>query len=392
MKIALMMRAIDQDSGFRAYMINLLDALLRIDRENSYLLLYRTPREFGRYGAFANVRELLLSAPHKLLWDQVAVPYAAWKHGADIIYNPKFSIPLVAPCPVSMGLHEPAWWAWPEHYERLDVLYMRAFLPLYCRKASHFFPWSHFTVAENRKHLGLPFTDVTVTYAAPSPYFHPIDDRAALDAWRERHHLPERFVLVVTRVDHPGLDRSTSFYPGKNVETAARAFRLCRGRVPHQLVVAGRRVREYLVSRGWSEQNLEGIRFLGFVPHEELPMLYNLAELFVLPSYYESFAMTMVEAMACGCPVVGSRTGASAEISAGAALLADPRDPADFSENMLAALEDETVRRELRRKGLERAAWFSWDRTARLTLQGLTLAAAPSRRRRNAAGGVSERE
>jgi hypothetical protein len=100
MKIAVMMRAMDQNSGLKSYVEGLMEALLRIDERNSYLLLYRDPKTLGRFGGRGNVHELLVKAPHKLLWDQVAVPYVAWREHADIIFNPKFSVPLVDGAPV----------------------------------------------------------------------------------------------------------------------------------------------------------------------------------------------------------------------------------------------------------------------------------------------------
>src|SRR5437016_460164 len=257
MKIAIMMRAIDQDSGFHAYVDGLVDALLRIDGENLYLLLHRTPKWLGRFGAFPNAREILLRAPHKFLWDQVAVPYRAWQERADVIFNPKFSVPLVSPCPVVMGLQEPAPWAWPQHYPRLDVLYQKVMLPLYCRRAAHFFPMAQWILEENRKWLGLRFRSATVTHPAPHSHLRPVEDHAALEEFREQHGLPKLFLLVVTRVDHPGLDGAQSFYPGKNPHTALRAFLLLRDRIPHHLVFAGRRVREYLVHAGFGEADFE---------------------------------------------------------------------------------------------------------------------------------------
>jgi glycosyltransferase involved in cell wall biosynthesis len=348
--------------------------MLEIDKDNSYLLLYRTTKFLDCFSEYEHVEEILLKAPSKLVWDQVAVPYIAWKKGADIIYNPKFSIPLVSHCPVAMGLQEPAWWAWPDHYEWLDVRYIKVMLPLYCRKATHFFPWSQFTIDENRKYLGFSFENSTITYAAPNEYFRPIDDHADLEEIREKYQLPEKFILGVTRVDHPGLEQSTSFYSGKNVEITVKAFTLIRERIPHKLVVAGRRVREYLLHTGWTQADLEGIHFTDFVPHQELPGLYSSAELFVIPSFYESFGFTLVEAMACGCPVVASQTGACPEISGGAALLADPHDPADFADKIMSVINNEELRQEMKVKSLERASFFSWERTARLTLEGLTRA------------------
>lgn len=100
MKIAVMIRAMDQDDGIGYGIERLVEKMLELDQQNSYLLLYRTRKRFGRFSGYPNVKEVLLKAPHKLLWDQVAVPYRAWREGADVIWNPKFSVPLISHCPV----------------------------------------------------------------------------------------------------------------------------------------------------------------------------------------------------------------------------------------------------------------------------------------------------
>jgi hypothetical protein len=253
--IAVMLRAMDQDSGFRAYIEGLIDTMLAMDGKNSYLLFYRTPKWFGRFSSRKNAREILLPAPHKFAWDQVAVPYRAWKEGAAIIFNPKFSVPLISSCPVAMGLQEPDWWVSPEYYERFDAFFTKRMLPVYCRKSSWFFPMSRFNLEESRKYLRLPLRNASVTYTCPGKHMKPVVDPGELQAFRETYHLPERFILVVTRVDHPGLDRFhkiKGFFPGKNPETVLRAFLLCRNDIPQQLVFAGRRVMEYMTHSGFS--------------------------------------------------------------------------------------------------------------------------------------------
>jgi glycosyltransferase involved in cell wall biosynthesis len=195
-----------------------------LDNTNTDLLLYRTQKWFGRFSEFKNVDEVIVKSPNKFLWDQIAVPLKAWKEKADIIYNPKFSVPLLSHCPVVMGLQEPAWWAWPDHYEYMDVIYQRVMLPIYCRKSKHLFSWSKFNLDETMKYLGRFFNNSSVVPPAPNNYFRQIEDKDALEDFRKNYHLPEKFILSVTRVDHPGLDKSNSFHPGKNVDTTLKAF------------------------------------------------------------------------------------------------------------------------------------------------------------------------
>jgi glycosyltransferase involved in cell wall biosynthesis len=368
MKVAIMMRALDQDSGFRAYIENLLDELLRLDTRNRYLLLYRTPRWLGRFASFPNVEERLVTAPHKLLWDQVVVPWHAWRARADLIFNPKFSVPLVSHCPVTMGLQEPAWWAWPEHYELFDRWYMRLSLPIYIRRSAHLFPWSRFNVEETQRLLGVRLPPYTLAYGAPPKRFAPVADPTAHAEIRQRYELPEHYLLSVTRVDHPGVEGATTFHAGKNPETTLRAFLACRHRIPHHLVFAGRKVREYMEHLGFEGDDFTRVHFLGFVPHEELPALYSAADLFTIPSLYEGFGFTLLEAMACGCPCIASRTGACPETAGDAALLADPADPEDFADKIVRVLDDRTLARELSERSVRRARGFSWSGTAQAML------------------------
>jgi len=109
------------------------------------------------------------------------------------------------------------------------------------------------------------------------------------------------------------------------------------------------------------------VRFLGYVPAEDLVALYNLADLFVFPSLYEGFGLPPLEAMACGLPVVASTAPALREVLDDAALLVHPQDVVALTEAMAAALRDEALRSRLRQAGLRRAAQFSWERTARET-------------------------
>jgi len=314
-------------------------------------------------------------APHKFLWDQVAVPWVAWREHADVIFHPKFSVPLISSCPVTMGIQPPDWFAWPQHYEWFDAFYMRLMLPFYIRKSSYLFPMSQFNLDETKKYVRADYSNVTVTYTAPARHIRRVDDRALLDPFRQKYNLPERYILGLARVGHVGLDGSGTFYEGKNVETTVRAFIEVRDRIPQDLVLTGFRVREYLEYKGFRGSDFDRIHIVGFLPYEEIPYIYSLADLVLIPSFYEGTSITLMEAMACGCPVVASTGGACPEIAGGAALLGDPNNPSDFAAKIVQVLSDESLRESMRQKGLARAAFFTWEMVARLTLEGLARAA-----------------
>jgi glycosyltransferase involved in cell wall biosynthesis len=372
MRIAIVMRAIDQDSGFHLYLDGLIEALLKIDQDNAYLLFYRTPKWFGRFSSHKNVTEYILKAPHKVLWDQIAVPYAAWKYKADVVFNPKFSVPLISHCPVVMGIQEPAWWTWPEHYEKWDVLYQKLMLPLYARKASHVFAMTQWDLDENRKYLGAPLDHATIAYPGMHEHLKPVTDQAMLTEFRAKYGLPDKFILSMTRVDNPGMDSSKKWNPSKNPHTTLRAFIHCRDKIPHHLVFAGRNVRNYFLDNGFTAEDFERVHFIPFVPFNEIQNIHSLSELIVAPSYYESFSFTLLGAMACGCPSIVSTIGGFYEVVGDAALYANPHSPEDFAEKIVQLLGDEELRQSLKRTSLERAARYTWENTARPILEGLT--------------------
>jgi glycosyltransferase involved in cell wall biosynthesis len=113
------------------------------------------------------------------------------------------------------------------------------------------------------------------------------------------------------------------------------------------------------------------VDFLHFVPNDDLPLIYNLADCFAYPSFYEAFGLVQLEAMACGCPVIAASSGAIPEISGGAALLFDPRSPEELGEAILRVVGDPALRTDLVGKGLSRAKEFTWERCARQTLDVL---------------------
>lgn len=371
MKIAIMMRAIDQDSGFRKNTEELVETMLKIDQKNYYLLIYRMSKYYGRFASYPNVKEVLSKNVHKFLWDQVSVPFIALKERADIIFNPKFSVPLLSPIPVTMGLQEHGFFTNPEYYEKWDVRYQKFMIPRCVRKSVHLFPMSNFILEENRRILGLPLNNTTVLYSATDNRFKPVKDEDTLFKFRKIYNLPEKFILCVTRVDHPGLEGSNSFYGGKNPEIAFRAFRKIRNQIPHKLVFAGRKIKEYLYYTEGNDVDLSGVEFTSFIPYQEIHLLYNAADLFINPAPREGCPSTVLEAMACGKAMLLANTGGSADVGKGAALFAEPRNVDEFSEKMLSVLLNENNRKNLENNSLKRSTYFRWEKSATFCIEAL---------------------
>jgi glycosyltransferase involved in cell wall biosynthesis len=367
-KIAIMGRALDQRDGLGLYCQHLVAHMIALDPATHYVILLATPQHSGLFKQFANAEVHVLPSRSKLWWDQVSVPRAARRFHADLIFNPKFSIPLFTGRPCAFVLQDSDWYINPGHYPWWDNIYIRLMLPLYCRKAKRLMVISQSTLAELAHYGVVKTAKAEVTYAGVGANFTAQRDEQALNAFRSKHQLPDVFILTAARAYHTGHAHSPP-YPGGNNERLLRAYRLYRARggaLP--LVVAGHQIEQYLRTKGFADADFEDVHFVGFVPNEEMHLAYQLAEFFVLAKLCESFGLPILEALACGCPAIVPSTCASPEVAGGAARLIDPYDVEDIAEALLEVAASAPLRQEMRQRGLDRAGAFTWPKTAQRTL------------------------
>jgi hypothetical protein len=178
MRIGMMLRAIDEKGGIGVYTNNLVPELLEIDRKNDYVLFYRTEQNLGRFAHYENVTERLIRAPHKALWDQVAIPWACWREKLDVVYHPKFTVPFLAPCKTIMVVHGADWFI-PEQaqfYPVLDQHYVRTVMPWYFRKAAVVISVSQLTTDNFNRILQPPPDKVKTVYFGPAKHFRRVED------------------------------------------------------------------------------------------------------------------------------------------------------------------------------------------------------------------------
>lgn len=389
LRIGLMLRAIDDVDGQGIYIRKLCDALFDLDARNQYVAFYSHAEQAGRYTDRPNVREVVVPGESKLFWDQVRVPLAARRERLDVLFHHKFSIPLLAPCPTVVQQRGTEYWSHPEFYVgwsgRLDRLYNRVMIPLYCRRAVRVLTNSDTLGRELVRYAGVPPSKLRTVYASADESFRSVTDQQVLARTRERYRLPREPFLLMVAKGHQivGQANGKALTPRKNVALALEAYGrmqkrvAARGKMAPPLVILGIGIADRLTPEVIGKHaDPSSVHTPGFVDFADMPAVYSMARALLFPSRYESFGIPIVEAMACGCPVITATTSACPEVAGGAALLVDPDDVGGLATAMERVSLDDRLTRELRSRGVRRAAGFSWSRSAQTLLTELRLAAA----------------
>jgi glycosyltransferase involved in cell wall biosynthesis len=362
-----MLRHYDQHGGgVKVYTQRLLRALLDLQSPHEFVFLYRNAALLGTYGSEAGVEEVAVPARSVLSWDQVAVPSAVRRHGIDLLYNPKYSIPLAAPCPAVWVCHGLDWYVMPWASKLVDRLSHRFLVPRYATRAAAIVAVSDITREHVMEFLPVPPERVVTVYSGVDDVFRRPVAEARLREVRAKHSLPERFFLYAGAI-----------YPPKNFTRLIRAYALVGPQRGIPLVVAGGENRFLSEAELKEPERLgiaEWVRWPGWVDQEELAAFYALADALLLPSLFESCGLPVLEAMAAGCPVVTADRYGTKELAEGAAVLVNPESVESIAEGMRRVLDDRSLRAELVAAGRQRSAEFTWQRCARETLRVLEQA------------------
>lgn len=349
-----------QEGGVKVYTKKLLPLLFSYGARHHYVLIYQNSKLLGTYAQYKNVEEVAVGLPGTVTWDQLAVPWVARKKRLDLIFNPKFTIPFFTKAKTMFVLHGSEWFVIPEHFLKHDQWYFNLFVPLYCRHSDAFAAVSNAVKADVVKHTGVDERKVFPIHNGFDPdIFQPVRDPARLRAVRDKYKLPDRFILWCGQIESR-----------KNIARLLRAFASIKDDIPHQLVLAG--------EQRWSTraelqvmedlQLQDRVYFPGWIQHGDLPAVYSLADLFAFPSLYEGFGIPLIEAMACGCPVVAADTCAAPEVLDGSGWLVDPLSVEDIAAGMKKVLFDSELRAAMVAKGIERSKAFSWEQCAKQVL------------------------
>lgn len=345
--------------GTEIYLRGLLRALARIDGINRYTIFTNretsdlAPDAINFHAAPQPVHAV--NRPARILWEQTGLLPELTAYGIDVLLNPGFTAPLFAPCPMVTVFHDLQHKRHPENFRWFDLPFWRALLFGSARRSAHLLADSEATRNDLLKYYALPDTKVTAAPLAADEEFFAIGKRRD----------PQPYLLAVS-----------TLHPHKNLDALLQAFATFSKEQPvYKLVVTG--------VRGFSTEPLERLRadlgleaaveFTGWIPRTQVYELYAGAHAFFYPSRFEGFGLPVVEALAAGIPTACSDIPPLREIAGDAALLFPLDDPSVLLNAMRRVTMDSMLRENLSMRGPARAAQFSWENTARITLNALEL-------------------
>lgn len=373
MKIGIDIRVLARGTrtGVEEYTINLLSHLLP-EPKNNYQLFYNAYRKVKLdypWLSLSNVQLKDFRIPNRLFF--ITARYLnqpkidSFLRGIDVYFNPHFFVaPLSANCKKVVTFHDlsfihhPEFFSWRKRAWQKFLMDARA----EAQKADKIIAVSQSTKEDLINLYGIEPKKIKVIYSGVGEQFRPFsippqDSKLV----KKKYNLPDKFILYFGTIE-----------PRKNLIGLIRAFELLEGK-DYKLVIAG--------AKGWLEQEIfmaarqskksRKIIFTGFVEEQDKPALYNLAELFVYPSFFEGFGFPPLEAMACGLPTIVSANSSLSEVVGQAALMIDPTNIDELAWVIQTVLSDKDLRDRLIKKGLKQARRFSWQKSARQTLEVL---------------------
>ncbi len=360
---------IAQRTGTEHYSASLLAALARLPEAEPFnFKLYVNIDSAGeareRLGFDLPPNWRVVAAPFPRMWTHLRLSWEMLRKPPGLLFVPSHVVPLWHPRRTVVTVHDLGYLEYPQAHTRGSRLYLHLSTFFSARSARRVIVISEATKRDLIRHYRVPASKIRVVYHGRDPIFAPVEDTARRAEVAAKYGVREPYCI------HVG-----TLQPRKNLGLLVEAWDLLRGRMeqPPQLLLAGKRgwlydsLFEMVQTRGLADL----VRFADYVERDDLPALYSGALALTFPSLYEGFGLPPLEAMSCGTPVIASTATSVPEVVGYGGLLLDPHDPQAWAEAVQRLAGDPGLRAELRRKGLQRASHFTWERCARETLQVL---------------------
>ncbi len=349
--------------GMDMVAIELIRNLAKIKDGNQYVIFVHPDQDDQILTETDNLRISLIKGGFYPFWEQVSLARAARKAGCDVLHCTSNTAPLFSSLPLVVTLHDIIYMekgyveilcgrgTW---YQKMGNVYRRFVVPRILKKSKRIITVSEFEKIRIASFFSMPEDGRLVAVSnGVGEHFKPVTDEAELKRIRDKYSLPDRFFFFLGNTD-----------PKKNTPGTLEAYsRFVRRYGPGISLVMLDYNRDELrkLLAGIGAEDIErNILLTGYVTNADLPAIYSQCEIFLYPSLRESFGLPVLEAMACGVPVITSDTSSMPEVAGDAALLVNPADPGSITAAMLRLMSDPVLRLDLIEKGRLRAAMFSW--------------------------------
>lgn len=351
----------EKKHGMEVVALELIRELQQLDTYNEYIIYARKDVDEKCLSETANFRIRSLPARSYFTWEQFTLPAAIKEDKLDFLHSTCNTSALRLPVPMMLTLHDIIYLEKTDFkgtaYQNFGNLYRKFVVPKIVDKSKLIITVSNYEREVILNRLNLPEDKVKVIYNAVSPKFNISYPSDRLDRFRKDHQLPGDFILFLGNTA-----------PKKNTINVIKAYIDYKETIPEGLPLVildydKKLVFELLTKLG-KQQFEKDFIFPGYIASEEMPLLYNISRLFLYPSLRESFGLPLLEAMACGVPVITSNTSSMPEIASDAALFVDPLDYQQIKDRIISILNDKELESQLKEKGLKRASNFNWKSAA----------------------------
>ena len=352
-----------RQAGVSNHTRHLILELARLDPHNQYSLFVgpgvRQHLDLPGNWQVHESRLPTIKPKFRIPWEQFVAPWLLARQRANLFHGLLNIAPLLSPIPTIVTIHDLAFMDVTGSHRKANRRYLAAATRQGVRQAAHIFAVSEYSKQAIVDRLGIAPERISIAYNAAGEQYRP-RPAAEVAAWRAAKGVPEQFLLYLGTLE-----------PRKNIPNLLRAYAKVRAEIGMPLLIGG--------GKGWNFAEIfatheelglgDSVRFLGYVPGEELPLWYNAATLFVYPSRYEGFGIPPLEAMASGTPVLTTNATSIPEVVGDAAIQVDPDDVDGMAAQLRLLAGDADLRADLGERGLRRAASFSWASLAKNTLE-----------------------
>jgi len=358
--------------GMDMVALELIRNLQEIDRENEYFIFIKPDEDDTVLQETSNFRIIKLEGGSYPQWEQIALPKAAKSFGCEILHCTSNTAPIGCKIPLVVTLHDIIYMesgyfkilagsATP--YQKFGNMYRKMVVPRVLKMSRKVITVSHFEKNRIAEFFGIKGDNrLTAVYNGVSEHFKPVTDQSELKRVKEKYHLPDNYFFFLGNTD-----------PKKNTKGTLKAFSdfLKQSGADYKLVMLDydRSELEKILDEIGDKTLIDRIVLTGYVINTDLPAIYYQSKVFLYPSLRESFGIPMLEAMACGVPVITSNTSSMPEVAGNAALIIDPFKPEEITAAIIKLVNDEDLRAKLIAEGLVQAAKFSWKAMAQSVLE-----------------------